>query len=87
MHQFNRHDRLNDFIQKLAVKTNTIHASANNILDFDNVILENEKQDAAKTYKMTTGYQPAIASIGRQLVFIEGIFLLRILDTALSIIV
>lgn len=71
-HQFNRHDKLNDCLQKLAVKTNTITTSANNILDFDNVILENEKQDAAKTCKMTTGYQPAIASIGRQIVFIEG---------------
>jgi len=71
-HQFNTHDKLNDCLQKLAIKTNTITASDNNILDFDNVILDNEKQDAAKTYKMTTGYQPAIASIGRQIVFIEG---------------
>lgn len=72
MHQFNTPDKLNDCIQKLAIKTNTINAPANNILDFDNVILANEKQDAATTYKMTTGYQPAIASIGRQIVFIEG---------------
>ncbi len=71
-HQFNTHDKLNDCLQKLAIKTNTITASDNNILDFDNVILDNEKQDAATTYKMTTGYQPAIASIGRQIVFIEG---------------
>lgn len=42
-HQFNRHDKLNDCLQKLAVKTNAITASANNILDFDNVILENGK--------------------------------------------
>lgn len=33
---------------------------------------ENEKEDAARTYKMTTGYQPAFAFIGRQPVFIEG---------------
>lgn len=71
-HQFNTHDKLNDFLQKLAIKTNAINLSAKNVLDFDNVILENEKQDAAKTYKMTTGYQPAMASIGRQIVFIEG---------------
>ncbi len=25
-----------------------------------------------RTYKMTTGYQPGIAAIGRQIVFIEG---------------
>jgi len=71
-HQFNEHDKLNNFLQKLAIKANTINATANNTLDFDNVILENEKYDAARTYKMNTGYQPAIACIGRQVVFIEG---------------
>lgn len=71
-HTFNQHEKLNDLLQKLAIKTKTIVADAKNILDFDNVILENEKCDAARTYKMTTGYQPALASIGRQVVFIEG---------------
>lgn len=71
-HSFNHHKKLNDLLQKLALKTNTIVADANNILDYDNVILENEKADASKTYKMTTGYQPGVASIGRQVVFIEG---------------
>ena len=71
-HTFNRHEKLNDLLQKLAIKTKTIIAEAKNILDFDNVILENEKYDAANTYKKTTGYQPALASIGRQVVFIEG---------------
>ncbi len=71
-HTFNRHEKLNDLLQKLAIKTKTIIAEAKNTLDFDNVILENEKYDAAGTYKKTTGYQPALASIGRQVVFIEG---------------
>lgn len=71
-HTFNHHEKLNDLLQKLAIKTKTIVADAKNILDFDNVILENEKCDAARTYKKTTGYQPALASIGRQVVFIEG---------------
>jgi hypothetical protein len=72
IHQFNRHDKLNDLLQKLALKTGSVIPAAGNTLDYDNVILENEKTDAAKTYKMTTGYQPAIAAIGRQVVFIEG---------------
>ena len=63
-HTFNHHEKMNDLLQKLAIKTKTIIAGAKNILDFDNVILENEKSDAARTYKMTTGYQPALASIG-----------------------
>jgi len=71
-HQFNRHDKLNDLLQKLALKTGSVIPVVANTLDYDNVILENEKSDAAKTYKMTTGYQPGIAAIGRQIVFIEG---------------
>jgi hypothetical protein len=71
-HRFTYQEKLNDLLQKLALKTNTIARQADNTLDFDNVILENEKCDAAKTYKQTTGYQPALAFIGRQVVFIEG---------------
>ncbi len=71
-HTFNHHKKLNDLLQKLAIKTKTVARDAKNILDFDNVIFDNEKYDAARTYKMTTGYQPALASIGRQVVFIEG---------------
>lgn len=71
-HQFNHHDKLNGVLQKLALKTGGVIAAAPNTLDYDNVILENEKTDAAKTYKMNTGYQPGVASIGRQIVFIEG---------------
>jgi|SRR5882672_177487 len=71
-HTFNTHEKLNDCLQKLALKVKTITADASNTLDFDNVITENEKEDAARTYKMTTGYQPAFAFIGRQTVFIEG---------------
>jgi hypothetical protein len=41
-------------------------------LDFDNQILENEKYDAKKTYKMNTGYFPGIATIGKHIVYIEN---------------
>lgn len=71
-HPFNRHEKLNDFLQQLAIKTGAVLPTASHTLDYDNVILENEKADCAKTYKMTTGYQPALATIGRQVVFIEG---------------
>lgn len=71
-HNFNNQEKLNDCLQKLALKLKTINPEAGNTLDFDNVIFENEKYDAARTYKMTTGYQPACAFIGRQPVFIEG---------------
>ncbi len=71
-HTFNHHEKLNDFLQKLALKVKTIIPDASNTVDFDNVITDNEKYDATRTYKMTTGYQPAFAFIGRQVVFIEG---------------
>lgn len=71
-HTFNRNEKHNDLLQKLAIKTKTIDRYAKNTMDYDNLITENEKSDAARTYKMTTGYQPGVASIGRQIVFIEG---------------
>lgn len=71
-HIFNTHEKLNDCLQKLALKVKAITPDASNTIDFDNVITENQKYDATRTYKMTTGYQPACAFIGRQVVFIEG---------------
>jgi hypothetical protein len=70
--QFNQHDKLNDVLQKIALKTGNLTTNAHYTLDYDNVIIENEKADAAN--KMATGYQPGVAStyIGRQIVFIEG---------------
>ncbi len=72
LHTFNYHEKLNDCLQKLALKLNAIQSGVGYTLDFDNVILANEKYDAVQTYKMNTGYQPACAFIGRQPVFIEG---------------
>ena len=71
-HTFNYNQKLNDTLVRLAIKAGTLVPGDANILDFDNVITVHEKEDAAKTYKMTTGYQPAIAAVGRQIVFIEG---------------
>ena len=40
--------------------------------NYDNVIIENDKQDAQYTYKHSKGYQPGIAFIGRIPVHIEN---------------
>jgi hypothetical protein len=72
IHEFNYNEKLNDLLQKFCLKTNLINTADKYTLDYDNVIFENEKYDAAKTYKMITGYQPAIAAIGKQIVFVEG---------------
>ena len=47
-------------------------AQKENTLDFDNVITENEKQDAEYTYKHSKGYHPNMAFIGRIPVHIEN---------------
>jgi hypothetical protein len=40
--------------------------------DYDNQIIEHEKFDAKKTYKMNTGYFPGVATIGDKIVCIEN---------------
>ena len=40
--------------------------------DYDNQIIEHEKYDARKTYKMNTGYFPGVATIGDKIVYVEN---------------
>jgi hypothetical protein len=72
VHEFNYNEKLNDLLQRLCLKTGLLNTTEKYTLDYDNVIFENEKYDAAKTYKMTTGYQPGIAAVGKQVIFVEG---------------
>ena len=73
LHQLNYNNRMNETLIMLAVKSNQLSAEQKeNILDFDNVITENEKQDAQYTYKHSRGYHPGIAFIGRIPVHIEN---------------
>ena len=62
IHEFNQHVQLNNVLQKLALKTGDVIAAASNTPDYDNVILENEKTDAVKTYKMSKAYQPGVGN-------------------------
>lgn len=43
-----------------------------NVLDYDNVIIFNNKYDSTWTYKKEKGYQPGVAFIGKVPVYIEG---------------
>lgn len=73
LHQLNYNNEMNETLIALAVKTNQLNAlCTDHILDFDNVITENEKQDAAYTYKHCKGYHPNMAFIGRLPVHIEN---------------
>ncbi|MEK7379323.1 MAG: transposase, partial [Candidatus Binatota bacterium] len=72
-HQLNYNNQMNETLVALAVKTKQLKAEqTENTLDFDNVITENEKQDAEYTYKHCKGYHPGMAFIGRTPVHIEN---------------
>jgi hypothetical protein len=69
----NYSDKMNKTLIGLALKSGMLKKGDNNyVLDYDNVIIEHNKQDARTTYKKTRGYQPALAFIGRIPVHIEN---------------
>lgn len=73
VHQLNFDTQKNQTLVALAVKTNQLSCCDKAYtLDFDNVITENQKQDAEYTYKHSKGYHPSFAFIGRIPVHIEN---------------
>ena len=73
VHQLNYNNKMNETLVALAVKTNQLNEGEKGLtLDYDNVIIENNKQDAQYTYKHSKGYHPGIAFIGRIPVHIEN---------------
>lgn len=72
-HELNYDNKFNKTLIGLALKTKQLIAGEQGyIMDFDNVVMENEKQDAKLSYKKTKGYHPNIAFIGRIPVHIEN---------------
>lgn len=71
-HQFNINESLNHLLVKALKITGQLKKGQKYTLDYDNQIIDNEKYDAARTYKKTTGYQPGIASINNLPVYVEG---------------
>ena len=73
LHELNYNNAMNETLVALAVKTKQLYpACTDYTLDFDNVIVENDKQDAKYTYKHSKGYHPALAFVGRISVHIEN---------------
>ncbi|MEC3879596.1 hypothetical protein [Parapedobacter sp. 10938] len=74
VHQLNHDNRLNGLLVSLALRCNQLNASDGQCytLDYDNVVIENEKQDARFSYKKTKAYHPGFAFIGRIPVYIEN---------------
>lgn len=71
-HEFNINLKLNTLILKLLLKTNQLNKTEGYTLDYDNQVIPTEKYDSLKTYKKCYGYQSGIATIGKNIVYIEG---------------
>ena len=71
-YQFNINERLNDLNIKSLILTKQLEKDKFYDFDYDNQIIEHEKYDAKKTYKMNTGYFPGVGSIGNKIVYIEN---------------
>ena len=74
VHEFNYNNSMNLSLLDLAIETGQleVNVKTNYTLDFDNVVVETEKQDAKKSYKRTLGYHPSISFIGRLPVHLEN---------------
>jgi hypothetical protein len=71
-YQFNINEKLNDLNIKSLLLTGQLKKGNFHDFDYDNQIIEHEKYDAKKTYKMNTGYFPGVASIDGKIVYIEN---------------
>ena len=71
-YQFNINEKLNSLNIKTLLLTKQLEKDQFYDFDCDNQIIEHEKFDAKKTYKMNTGYFPGVATIGNKIVYIEN---------------
>jgi hypothetical protein len=71
-YQFNINEKLNDLNIKSLILTKQLKKGKLYDFDYDNQIIEHEKFDAQKTYKMNTGYFPGVGTIGDKIVYIEN---------------
>jgi hypothetical protein len=71
-YQFNINENLNDLNIKSLMLTKQLEKGQFYDFDYDNQIIEHEKQDAKKTYKMNSGYFPGVATIGNKIVYLEN---------------
>lgn len=70
-HQFSIHQKLNELSIAVTKKLGGFDGD-NLTLDYDNTIISNKKSDSRKTYKRFYGYNPAIATIGNNVVYVEN---------------
>ena len=72
-HQHCFSPKMNALLPTLALKTGQLKTGDQGYtIDFDHMVVDNEKQDARMSYKMVNGYHPCMAAIGRIPVFIQN---------------
>lgn len=72
-HQINYNKNINNLLSSICVNLGLLKANVKDyVLDFDNVVLNNDKQDAKTSYKMTKAYHPCFANIGNNTVYFEN---------------
>lgn len=72
VNEFSKHDVLNRLNLDILMTTKQLNSKEKYILDFDNQLIPCEKYDAKKSYKMKKGYFPGIATIGKNIVYLEN---------------
>lgn len=72
VNEFSKNNVLNNLNISLLLKTKQLESSKKYDLDFDNQFIACKKYDAKKSYKMKTGYFPGIATISKNIVYLEN---------------
>lgn len=71
VHSFALNDLLNSLLINISKQTGLLNGK-DLVLDYDNTIIYTNKLDSKKTYKKVYGYQPGVAFINNQVVYIEN---------------
>lgn len=70
--ELSNHSSLNKLNLSILLLTNQLEQGKSYDLDFDNQFIACEKYDAKKGYKKLRGYFPGIATIGKNIVYLEN---------------
>lgn len=71
-HRFNINNPLNESLVRLAVRLNPEWRTKDQVLDYDNTIIQTGKPDSAFTYKHNRGYMPGVLFVDNLPVYVEG---------------
>jgi hypothetical protein len=72
VHEFNRNKKLSELLLQSIIKTKVLSVQEEYTLDYDNTVIECNKYDSKRSYKMSEGYQHGVGSINHIPVYIEG---------------